>query len=394
MKKGLLATSALVGASLLGAPAMAAAPNVADNLKLTITGNLRTTIMIHSQDQAVTGMNADLSDGFQFRGAEESEIAFQASATAANGLGYGFQIEVQTQTDDTANADEAWMYIDSPTFGRIELGDQDDAADRMMIDGADAQAGRGGNNFSVTTGGAIRGTGLATIDSASITRAGDASKIIYFTPRFSGFQLGLSYTPDTGQDGGENAGTDGANTASTLADFADVFAFGVNYVNTFSGAKVTLAATYQFGENESILNEDLSIWGIGGQVVYSGFTFAAGYANSGDTMRTKVATAAGADGGSWWNVGLMYTTGPWDFSAGYFSGTADNGTLAKDSTATQFAVSTTYRMAPGWTLAGDVVWFSYEARGGGPITAPIIFTPASASETDGWMFVMSSTMTF
>jgi predicted porin len=378
MKKGLLASSALVGASLLGAPAMAAAPTVADNLQLTIVGTMRSTLFVYNQDQdtAPGYPLVDEGKGYTFRGNDESEIRFLARGKADNGLAYGFDVEVQTQTNDSTNADEVWFFIDSPSFGRIEIGDQDDAPDRMMIDGADAQAGRGGNNVGTDTGGVIGRTELATIDSATITRSGDSSKVIYFTPRFSGFQFGASFTPDTGMDGGEDANRSGSN-------FTDVWGFGVNYQNTFSGARVTVAATYQTGGNEDDTLEGVDIWGVGGQVVYAGFTFAAGYANSGDTLRSKADTAAGADGGNWWNVGLMYTTGKWDFSVGYFAGAASNPSGTPDSESMVAAISATYRVAPGWVLAGDVATFDYQTR-----------EATAGADVDGWIFIFSSTLTF
>jgi predicted porin len=383
MKKGLLATTALVGTSLLGAPAMAAAPTVADNLQLTITGNMRSTLIVYNQDQTPSSLT-DTGKGYTFRGNDESEIIFRARGKADNGLAYGFDIEVQTQTDDTTNSDEVWFFIDSATFGRIEIGDQDDAPDRMMIDGADAQAGRGGNNFSVDTGGMIRDHGLTALDSAGITQMSDASKVIYFTPRWSGLQLGFSFTPDSGQAGGG-----AANDAN--ANFEDVFGFGVNYQNTFSGAKVTIAATYQIGTSNDGAggeNEDLQVWGFGGMVEYAGFKLGAGYADFGDTNITPARSAAGADAGQWFNVGLEYDTGPWEFSIGYFHGWASAASTdanTTDLTHTNYAVSATYNVAPGWVLAGDIVFFDMENR-----------TPATADvdDTDGWLFVLSSTFTF
>jgi outer membrane protein OmpU len=401
MKKGLLATSALVGASLLGVTANAAPPTVADNLALTITGNMRTTLIAYNQDQSadITGNATDLARGYTFRGNDESEIVFRARGKADNGLTYGFDVEVQTQTDDTAaNSDEVWFWVESPTMGRIEIGDQDDAADRMMIDGADAQAGRGGNNFSIDTGMMVRDHGLTALDSAGITVTGDNSKVIYFTPRWSGLQLGFSFTPDAGQDGGENVTAPTAPAPAFLNTDADgnnenVFALGVNYQGKFSGADVILAAVYSGGTATTnnatgALNEDVQIWGLGTQIKYAGFTFGAGYADFGETGITVARAAAGADAGSWWNIGLMYTTGPWDFSAGYFSGTASAASTdanRRDLEHTNIAVSATYRVAPGWVLASDVIFFDMQNR-----------TPATAGadDVDGWMFVLSSTLTF
>jgi len=377
MKKGLLATSALVGASLLGAPAMAAAPTVADNLALTIVGTMRSTLLVYNQDQA--GGGSDSGRGFTFRGNDESEIRFLARGRADNGLSYGFDVEVQTQTNDSSNADEVWFFIESPTLGRVEIGDQDDAPDRMMVNGEDAQAGRGGMDFDVSTGDMITLTDISFVDESRVTLSGDASKIIYFTPRWAGFQFGASFTPDTGQDGGD-AADDGND------DFEDVIGFGINYQNTFSGARVTLAGIFQTGTSNDGAggeNEDLQIWGFGGSVVYAGFTLAAGYVDAGDTGLVPAVAAAGVDAGQWWDIGLMYTTGPWDFSVGYFSGWASNAGAADDSTNTRYAASATYRVAPGWVLAGDIIWFDVENRDG-----------SAGDDVDGWMFVLSSTLTF
>ena len=58
---------------------------------------------------------------------------------------------------------------------------------------------------------------------------GDSAKINYYSPRFSGFQIGLSYQPDGGQD------TIGSDTLSSSdQDGEDVISIGANWVDTAS----------------------------------------------------------------------------------------------------------------------------------------------------------------
>ncbi len=137
------------------------------------------------------------------------------------------------------------MFIDGgDAWGRIELGDQDDAGDRMFVGGEDAMdAGRGGYNGAVSdvfNFGSISGD----IDGPGLSPTSDDTKIIYFTPRFAGLQLGVGWTPDTGQDGGEGI-------SDNDGDFENVYSLGVNYQNTFNGVGITVAGVYFGGDSES-----------------------------------------------------------------------------------------------------------------------------------------------
>ena len=134
MKKLLLASTALVGAAMLAAPAMAGEPSVKDDFSVSISGNVTFGVLWWSQDVD----NTPGDRGYHFQ-SPSSEVTFQARGTSEMGLLYGFDIEIQTQPDDTANADETWVFIDGgEAWGRIELGDQDDGGDRLFVSGQDA----------------------------------------------------------------------------------------------------------------------------------------------------------------------------------------------------------------------------------------------------------------
>ncbi len=386
MKKVLLASTAIVGATLIAAPAFAQ-PVVSDMYEVTISGNLRVSLVGANEDfEAV----ADSNRGYNLK-SDESEVAFSASASMDNGIQYGFQLELQTQTNDTKNSDETWGFIDG-FFGRIELGDQDDAADRIFVGGEDAGAGRGGFNGDafalVDKGAAITGIG--------VNATGDATKVIYFTPRVAGVQGGISFTPDSGQEGSDGGGAD------TGSDFEEVISVGANFSQSHNGITVTVAGIGEFGEAETATTNDIERLGFGGKIDYMGFSGAVGFVDNADTgissaAATTGSSANGADAGYAISVGASYSTGPWKIGVAYLHGESDAGTF--DATGTSIAdpesnivsVGGNYAVAPGLDIAADINFFSLENS--------LSSDGASAATTnnrdqDGTSFVLSASFGF
>lgn len=348
MKKALLATTALAGASLLATSAVAGTPTVGDNLEVSISGTVRFSVAHGSADIDTN------SRGYSFT-TDESEVAFNAKATSDSGIDYGLSIEIQTQPNDTANADEAWVFL-AGDFGRVELGDQDGAADRMFVGGKNVMTGRGGYdgvvsrhfNFGAGSPGAATRTGPTT----NVT--GDAPKAIYFTPRVAGFQAGASWTPDTGASGSAIT-TDTAGSTN----FENVVSLGVNYQQTFNDVTVTISGTAEFGDAEdnaatsATRREDAELWAIGTKVDFSGFSVGASYVDMNDTGLTAANAAAGADAGTWWDVAASYNTGPWTVSVGAFFGQNDNTTGLGESEVDIYSIGFNYNFAPGLDIKGD-----------------------------------------
>ncbi len=177
-KNFLLGTSALATAVLIGSAAQAGTVGSKDALSVTLGGELRFYMGMADQD-----VSAGRGRGYSFN-VDESEIHIGASNTAENGLTYGVNVELNAGAADGSAADEAYAFIDSDVWGRIEMGDNDDATDRMYVESDDALVGSGGPDGDAgdffNFGGAIGATGN--------TITGDATKLIYFTPRFGGFQ--------------------------------------------------------------------------------------------------------------------------------------------------------------------------------------------------------------
>jgi len=178
MKTLLLGTSALATALVIGTAAQAGTVGSKDAMSVTLGGEFRFYAGVADQD-----VSAGRGRGYSLN-VDESEVWVEASNTADNGILYGVSIELNAGAADTSAADEAYAFIDSDVWGRLELGDNDDATDRMYVESDDALVGRLGPDgdatdfFQFGTGGGIAATGN------SIT--GDATKATYISPSFSG----------------------------------------------------------------------------------------------------------------------------------------------------------------------------------------------------------------
>jgi len=362
MKKTLLATTALVGASLLAAPASAGTVGSKDAMNVTLGGVFWFSAYIKDED--VSNNNGR---GYGFT-VSESEIHIGASATADNGIKYGVNIELNAGAADATAADEAWAFLDSDAWGRIELGDQDDATNRMQLGAWNATKGAGGpfgglGDLNTVFG----GNGTDNLQSRAdwqVLTTSDATKATYFSPRFSGFQIGASWTPDSGAASGGGAVAD----SDADGDFENVIGLSANYVGKFDEVGVGVSVGWEHGDDEvanpqafaPTTGEDLDIWGIGGKVDFAGFTVGAHYRDYGDTFLTAAQTAAGADSGNQWSVGVGYQAGPWGVSAWYLAGEKDNTNTspagARETEINRYGLGAGYAVAPGWALRAELTF--------------------------------------
>ncbi|MDA0786779.1 MAG: porin, partial [Proteobacteria bacterium] len=179
MKKTLLATTALVGASLLAAPATAGTVGSKDTMNVTLGGVFWFSAYVKDED-----VSAANGRGYGFT-VSESAFEIGASATADNGIKYGFTLALNAGAADLAPADEAWAYLDSAAWGRIEMGDQDDVTNRMQLGSWNALKGAGGpagglGDINTLFG----GNGTDNLQSRTDWQAfttGDATKVNYFS---------------------------------------------------------------------------------------------------------------------------------------------------------------------------------------------------------------------
>lgn len=342
MKQLLLGGTALAGIAALSLPAAAGTVGSGDNMSVKLSGEYRFNIALLDQD-----VTNGFGRGYSFKG-DEAEVKVSASNTADNGIRYGVDIELNANTDDGSAADEAFAFIESDAWGRVEMGDQDDAVDRMNVQAFHVMVGRAGYDGDI--GDFVNfGTGRA-IASSDVDETSDATKITYFSPRFAGFQVGASLTPDDGSNGLSATETDNDG------DYENVIGAGINYKGDFDQVGIILSAVGEWGDSETASGAategDLETYAFGANLSFAGFGFGASYADFGEKGRSQAQIALGQDSGSYWTAAVSYKTGPWGASLGYYDSEVDNGTGGGgDTTVEMIMFDGAYTVAPGWVTS-------------------------------------------
>ncbi len=341
-KQILLGGTALIGVAAMTLPVQAGSVGSKDAMSVTLGGELRFNMGFADQD-----VSAGRGRGYGLN-VDESEVKIGAKNTADNGLTYGISIELNAGGADNSASDESFAFIDSD-WGRVEMGDQDDASDRMAVHAYNVLVGRAGAdgdpadyiNFGT------RGISAQGFDSTS-----DDTKLTYFSPRLGGLQVGISLTPDSGV----NSGTAGLLDTDNDGDFENVFGLGANWEGSFEEVEILLGVVGEFGDSETATGAntegEIESLGIGANVTFADFGFGAFYADLAEKGLSQAQRTAGRDAGSYYDFGVSYKTGPWGVSLGYFSSTVSSGAGIADSDVKIISLDAAYDVAPGWELAG------------------------------------------
>ena len=132
----------------------------------------------------------------------ESQVIINADGKTDSGLEYGAEVVLMTSTDATDNAEENSIYL-AGKFGRVVLGDVLAAGRTLAISAPTVGAGQinGSADDFITTldrGHAVNDRGDGMFMAYDSVRA---TGISYYTPKFSGFQAGVTYTPEYDNNG-------------------------------------------------------------------------------------------------------------------------------------------------------------------------------------------------
>jgi predicted porin len=191
---------------------------------------------------------------------------------------------------------------------------------------------------------------------SGINDGNDATKIIYLSPQFAGFDVGISFAPN----GNEGERTDTSNSAIQQRDrttLENEISAALRYRGTFGGVGLQAGAGAMFADapansgSPSVKTnlESVTAYFFGAQVAAYGFALGGEYA-FGRYFGASVgrnAVAKGLDDSSHWLVGATYTLGSVVLGAVYGNGTQDNGGTVKDRDHTVWGIGALYNMAPG-----------------------------------------------
>ncbi|MDZ4381089.1 MAG: porin [Parvibaculum sp.] len=312
MKKTLLGTTALVSAGLIAGPALASDP-----LTVTVGGTVTAGFyVIDADDIGATSFN-DTKVAVVAR-----NIDIKAEGTLDNGMVAGVLATMSLGDDWNNNLNnndavfrELFAYLEGG-FGRFEIGGTDGAAFKMHYTSPWFVPGNGLDSANI-----LNATTIATYGFRHSTfslMAADANKVTYFTPRFAGFQLGLSFTPEVSFNGPNSA----ANLALSVngAQIEEVIEVALNYAGSFGGVDLGVDGFYVTGDGPSATSSDPEEIGFGANVGFAGFTLGGSWYQSEDLgpVSAAIASTAGYEE-EVWTVGLSYATGPWTVGVAYLS---------------------------------------------------------------------------
>lgn len=352
MKKILLGTTALAAAGLVAPAALAE-----EGLTVGINGYYTAEVaIVDSNDQQVFGVE---EDDVQVK--HEGEISINGAVTLDNGITAGVEVNIEATNAAGGTIDEAYAYLEG-SFGRIQVGEEASAAFLMHYSAPYFVGSHGVDspNFSNTNrvSAAMVGTATAPYVTARtatyITLTGDTNKVTYFTPRFSGFQLGVSYTPEslTADVGGQGSvgGSRAFGLLGNTGFVSDTIEVGANYTGKVGEAEVGVSAGYARSDSDVVGLSDPEAWSFGANVVLGAFTLGGAYYMS-DDMKVDVGALTTTEEDAY-SVGLQYVTGPWTVGAGYFRSEID--TTGMDIDYTNYEVGGTYALGKGVSVYGVV----------------------------------------
>ncbi len=342
MKKILLGSTAIVAAGMIAAVPSA---DAASKMKLGVGGYMEQWFGFTSGDD---GVAQDYS-GFDIK--SDPEIFFKGSTKLDNGITVGVNVQLEaTQNGD--QIDEQYMFVKG-SFGQIIIGDENSAMYKMHY--APSDFGIGMNSGDVTAWNKpVKDAEGDSINMGSHYRSpfgatyiepdavNDSAKISYFTPRVSGFQLGLSYGPDGNQDSNGLPNRDAANT--------DYIMVGANFKQKMGGMSVGISGGYGTVTDAAAGGVEPEATSFGIKLGMGGVSAGVSYANFSDS---------GEKDQEGINAGVAYSSGPMGVSIAYFHGEKDgnNGdaaTLNNQAERDVIHLSAKYAMGPGVTLAGTL----------------------------------------
>ncbi len=304
-------------------------------------------------------------------------VIITPTAKADNGLEYGGRIRMRANAGAAnarnMDADRAYIFAQG-AFGQVQLGVTNSFNDATYITAPQDYLPLGiydGVTAWIGAGADISG-GLASLNGSmlnqSLVTENNATKIVYFSPRFAGLQLGASYTPRNDSSNTDIARLEPTTTSATgfSGTFQDLVEVGANYSNTFGGVALKASAGYVWGDaaNATVVGtnvKDLRSWQVGAQVGYAGFALGGSYTDFGDSGQIQSA-ASNNDKARVWVVGAQYTAGPIVVGANYKNG-QDAGSLAVPGKRKLevYEIGAGYTVAPGLTLQAQYDYFQADS---------------------------------
>ena len=423
MKKLLLVSTALVGVAMMSAPASAA-------VKLGLGGYFSTYgVYADNNEPAGTSLRK-----FDWRA--DRELFVLGSTTLDNGLTVGVNYEMDL--GGAVQTDEAYIYF-SGGWGRLNVGAEDGAAFLLQvaapsgdsnIDGMQTTMQAFGSQdalFSMTTNGlGLKKANLLDYEHVSSSNGLNSDdRLTYLTPKFSGFQAGVSYAPQDLQAQGQTNNILPMAADNTIGAHDQVWEGALRWDGEFQGLGIAIGGGYSHAALQAkaaaptadatpTVSAGLATWSGGTSLAWSGFSLGGSYQrettkdqNGLDPFGVAPLTTHNVNVTmNTWLVGLGYDNGPWHLGTSYIKAhltrgadgvAADDGEIQKiDATVHRYTVGSGYTFGPGMTFNGSVSWGAFDNKTSAVTDAfqTGVFAGAAATSNDFTQVTLGTNIQF
>lgn len=452
MKKVLIASTALVAATMVSAGAASASEKIKLNLggysKWWVVGAFNEDGYNRDITKATNGGTVQNPAEVDVKG--DNEVYFGGSTTLDNGLQVGIDIQLEAggHADSRQNGnssttdviDESYVWL-AGGFGKVIVGSKNNGTYLIHNTAPDAAgnwneggimtggfaiarpnyaiAAAAGNTFTVS----VDQMGQVSADAAVISGAfnqggtgsttailtdGDSEGVTYVSPTFYGFTFGASYKANGLSEDGRGV----------EANAMPVYGAGLLYTNTFGGVGVKADIGYaQYnlhntlgGGNGVVQHGQQREYSAGLNLSYAGFTLGGSYRQIvDDKTGTANAVALGATGadkdydGKAWDLGLQYASGPYAVSFAYFQSKTGGIVIDTDEDKIEaYQLSGKYTLGAGVDVLASVGYIKYtdELKGNtvaGTTGQPGLGNAANLSdafENKGWVVMTGLSLAF
>ena len=344
-KGRLVATSALTSAAMLVSGAA-----LAESMKpsLSVGGYYFMDLYAHDRDGADLESNTFMQ--------HDAEVHFKMSGELDNGLKVGGRIELEAQPENARRQiDDHWISLSSG-WGRVDFGATNGSAWKQSWSVNPPSVGHGINSGVQTEWFSSLGCAFrCPLGSTHLDTGNDDTGIHYFSPKFNGFQLALSYRPESVPSHSFNQGPINPTARQVAIDKDPLQEDGhkhddrttVNLVDvvdgsvTYSGDMDGVGFNLYLGAVQGANTDEASVGDY--EMTQGGVTLS----TSGFTVGAMIADAdAPGDGkdGTSFSAGISYGDGPWKVSFTGLSGEA--GDREHDI----WQLGATYVVGPGLRL--------------------------------------------
>jgi hypothetical protein len=355
MRPILLGSTAMVA---LGTTAVGAAAG--DGIELEISGSYKGAAgVVMSEDySSSSGVSGDDVRNYVF--SQDVEVHFQGETVLDNGLTVGARIEIEGQTSDE-QIDSVFAYV-SGGFGELRFGDTAEAYAQLcyQVPSASELFGADSPDFSFSNAGVA---GYGGTNGTCYGIDDNATKLVYFTPIFVGFQFAASFAPDDTEDTRNFVDGAGTRFSNDPEQNSENLSLAAGFTHNLKGIILTLGggATFSFDKEVNPNNTgDARGYNAYVRAEFSGFTIGAASewrGNFTEDGSDQWVYGAGATY-SWndWAVGLGWTRGDYEKAVGA------NGVGPFNADHDIVALTAAYELESGISIDGVLQYSHYTSH--------------------------------